>query len=60
MTTNFSVSLTVFDTKSSRYIFFKNDGRRFGEERTIKLSCDVKYDVTVSVKPKGVSHLNLE
>ena len=60
MTTNFTVSLTAYDTKYSRYIFFKVDGKRFGEERTVKLSCNVKYDITVSVKPNGVESLNLQ
>ena len=60
MTTNFSVSIAIYDTKNARHLYFKSDGRRFGDERTIKLSCDIKYDITVSIKPAGEENLVLQ
>ena len=59
MTTNFSVSLTIYDPKNGRHVFFKTDGKRFEEDRTIKISCDVRYDLTVTVKPVGIENLSL-
>jgi hypothetical protein len=60
MTTNFTASVSIYDTKNGRHLHFKSDGKRFGAERTIKVSCDIKYDVTISVKPPGLDKLDLQ
>lgn len=46
-----TVTFRAYDRANQRPLYFKMDGRRFGSERTIKISCDVKYDLTVTVKP---------
>ena len=51
MTSNFTVTFSAYDRANHRPLFFKADGRRFSSERTVKIGCDVKYDVTVTVKP---------
>lgn len=48
---SFTVSFTAYDRANRRNLHFKVDGGRFAEARTLKLCCDVKYDVTVTVKP---------
>ena len=57
--TDFFVSLTIYDPKNGRHVFFKTDGKRFEEDRTVKISCDVKYDLTVTVRPPGIENLTL-
>ena len=59
MATNFTVILSAFDSKSGQHVYFKPDGKRFGSDKTVKLCCDTKYDITVSVKPLGIQQLNL-
>jgi len=51
MTSKFTVTFSAYDRANHRPLFFKADGRRFSSERTVKIGCDVKYDVTVTVKP---------
>ena len=51
MSTPFTVNLSFYDSRNNRYLYFKPDGKRFGDERTIKVSSDQKYDVTVTVSP---------
>ena len=48
---SFTITLSAYDSRNHRHLFFKADGQRFGDARTIKLSCDVKYDLTVTIKP---------
>ncbi|XP_003383766.1 PREDICTED: CB1 cannabinoid receptor-interacting protein 1-like [Amphimedon queenslandica] len=57
--TDFFVSLSIYDPKNGRHVFFKTDGKRFEEDRTIKISCDAKYDLTVTVRPPGIENLTL-
>lgn len=45
------ISLTAHDRVNDRSLYMKADGRRFGNSQTIKVCCDVKYDVAVTVKP---------
>ena len=47
----FTVTFEAYDRVNKRNLFFKADGKRFGSERTVKICCDVKYDVTVTVRP---------
>ena len=54
MSTNFTVTLSFYDSRNNRYLYFKPDGKRFGDERTIKIASDQKYDVTVTVKPTNL------
>lgn len=49
--TSFTVTLRAFDRVNQRGLYFKVDGQRFSDQRTVKICCDVKYDVTVTVKP---------
>ena len=51
MTTTFTVTFAPYDKKNGRQLYFKTDGKRFNEERTVKLSCDVKYDLNITIKP---------
>ncbi len=48
---SFTVSFAAYDRANRRNLHFKVDGGRFAAERTLKICCDVKYDVTVTVKP---------
>ncbi len=48
---SFTIYFTAYDRSNKRNLYFKVDGGRFAEERTLKICCDVKYDVTVTVKP---------
>lgn len=52
----FTVSFSAFDRVNKNNLHFKADGKRFSSERTIKICCDVKYDVSVTVRP-SVSRL---
>ena len=45
------ISFTAHDRINSRGLYIKADGKRFGSSQTLKACCDIKYDVTVSVKP---------
>lgn len=47
----FTISFSIVDPKSKQGVFFKQDGKRFGNERTVKVCTDVKYDIRVTVKP---------
>ena len=47
----FTVTFSAHDRANNRNLFFKADGKRFGSDRTLKVCCDVKYEVTVTVKP---------
>ena len=47
----FTVTFSAFDRGNSRNLHFKMDGKRFKDDRTIKICRDVKYDVTVTVRP---------
>lgn len=57
---NFTIRLSLFDSKTNDPVYFKQDGKRFGssslEERTLKLSTSVKYRVKVTV-PSSVAPL---
>lgn len=46
------ISLRMLPNKSA--VFFKSDGARFGQTRTIKLLTGSKYSVEVVVKPGAV------
>lgn len=50
---NFTLRVSLYDSKTNDPVYFKQDGRRFGssalEERTLKLSTSVKYRVNVTV-----------
>ena len=52
----FTVSFSAYDRVSKNNLYFKADGKRFNSQRTIKICCDVKYDVSVAVRP-SVSRL---
>lgn len=54
MASELTVTFRAYDRANQRPLYFKMDGRRFGSERTIKISCDVKYDITVTVKPSAL------
>ena len=53
MTDTFSISLTAFDRANHRNLYVKADGKRFSDSQTLKVCTDVKYDLTVTVKPKN-------
>lgn len=50
-TSNFTVTFEAYDRLNKRNLYFKADGKRFDNDRTLKVCCDVKYDLTVTVKP---------
>ena len=45
------VNFSAFDRSNDRHLYMKADGQRFGSPKTLKVCCDVKYDVVVTVKP---------
>ena len=47
----FTVSLSAYDRANKRNLYVKADGKRFSDNQTIKVCSDVKYDLTVIVKP---------
>ena len=49
--TTLTVSFTAHDRANNRYLYLKADGKRFESSQTVKIGADVKYDVTVTVKP---------
>jgi len=53
MTDAFSISLCAYDRGNSRNLYVKADGKRFDDNQTIKISTDVKYDLTVQIKPNN-------
>lgn len=46
-----TISFSIVDPRSKLGVYFKQDGKRFGSERTIKVCTDVKYEIRVTVKP---------
>lgn len=46
-----SIVFKAYDRKNGRHLCIKADGKRFEESQTIKISSDIKYDVSVLVKP---------
>ena len=49
--TTFTVSFTAHDRANNRYLYLKADGKRFESSQTVKIGADVKYEVSVTVKP---------
>ena len=47
----FTVSFSAYDRANKRNLYVKADGKRFSDNQTIKVCSDVKYDLTVIVKP---------
>ena len=45
------ITLTAHDRVNHRGLYMKADGKRFESSQTLKVCCDVKYDMTVSVRP---------
>lgn len=45
------ITFTAHDRVNGRCLYMKADGKRFGSSQTVKVCCDVKYDVTVTIKP---------
>lgn len=52
-----TVTFEAYDRLNKRNLYFKADGKRFDDDRTLKVCCDVKYDLTVTVKPPSVAPL---
>jgi len=48
---SFKVYLTMTRADDSSPVFFKNDGERFKDSRTVKLLVDVSYKVVVEFRP---------
>ena len=46
-----TVGVSIVEPRSKKGVYFKQDGKRFGSDRTIKVCTDVKYDIRVTVKP---------
>ncbi len=46
-----SITFKAFDRKNGRNLYIKADGRRFEDSQTVKISTEIKYDVSVVVKP---------
>lgn len=43
--------MVAHDRRNGRGLYVKADGQRFGDSQTLKVCCDVKYDVVLTVKP---------
>ena len=56
----FKIRVSFRDSKTNDPVYFKQDGKRFGEtsfqERTLKFSTSVKYQVKITV-PTSVAPL---
>lgn len=48
------IGVSLKTTPNNGPVFFKSDGTRFGQSRTIKLLTGTKYKVDVVVKPGAV------
>lgn len=46
-----TITLMAHDRVNVRGLYMKADGKRFGSSQTLKVCCDVKYDLTVTIKP---------
>jgi len=46
-----TVGFSALDRQHQRRPYVKQHGKRFSVERTVKICTDVKYDITVTVKP---------
>ena len=47
----FSVNFSFLEPQSRKGVYFKQDGQRFGTDRTMKFCTAVKYEIRVTVKP---------
>jgi hypothetical protein len=45
------ITFMAHDRVNSRGLYMKADGKRFGSSQTLKVCCDVKYEVSVIIKP---------
>jgi hypothetical protein len=51
MATEFKVKLRLVDKKSGEVVSYKQDGERFGQAVTVKLTTDTEYEISVSTRP---------
>lgn len=51
MSAGFKVSLSISKKSDGSQLFYKIDGERFKENKTIKLHVDTVYKVTIEVRP---------
>ncbi|XP_060559197.1 uncharacterized protein LOC132719444 isoform X2 [Ruditapes philippinarum] len=51
MTTEFKVKLRLVEKKSGEVVSYKQDGERFGQAVTVKLTTDTEYEISVSTRP---------
>lgn len=49
--TGLMITFMAHDRVNVRGLYVKADGKRFGSSQTLKVCCDVKYEVTVTIKP---------
>lgn len=45
------ITFMAHDRGNVRGLYVKADGKRFETSQTLKVCCDVKYDVTIVIKP---------
>lgn len=45
------ITFSAYDRVNSRSLYIKADGKRFGSSQTLKICSEVKYDVTITIKP---------
>lgn len=45
------IAFSAHDRVNSRGLYIKADGKRFGSSQTLKICCDVKYDVNITIRP---------
>ena len=51
MSARFKVSISITKKSDGSQLFYKVDGGRFKENKTLKLHVDTVYKVTVEVRP---------
>jgi hypothetical protein len=54
MSTGFKVSLSISKKSDGSQLYYKVDGERFKENKTIKLHVDTVYKVTLDVRPASM------
>ena len=54
MSSGFKISLSISKKSDGSQLFYKIDGERFKENKTIKLHVDTVYKVTLEVHPANL------
>ena len=48
---DFKVKLRIVEKKSGEVVSYKQDGQRFGQPVTVKLTKDTDYEINLTIRP---------